>query len=75
MVLVKIVKFSFSLFFLKIGRNILFDFVLEKKQDFLDYKNNIRGKSKNWNFFKGVNPWFWSKFSNFLSLCFSLKKA
>ena len=46
MVLVKIFKFSFSLFFFKIGRNILFEFVLEKKEPFLDYKNDIRRKSK-----------------------------
>ena len=26
----------------------MFDIVLEKKQGFLDYKNNIRGKSTNW---------------------------
>ena len=73
MVLVKILTFSLSLFFLKIGLNILFHFVVEKKQPFLDYKNDIRRKSKIWHFSKGVNPWFWSKFSNFLSLCFSLK--
>ena len=66
MALVKIFKFSFSLFFFKIGRNILFEFVLEKKEGFLDYKNDIRKQSKNWDFFKGVNLWFWSKFSNFL---------
>ena len=46
MVLVKIFKFSFSLFFFKIGPNILFEFVLKKKQPFLDYKNDIRRKSK-----------------------------
>ena len=71
MVLVKILKFSFSLFFFKIGQNILFDFVRKKKQPFLGYKNDIIKKSKNWDFFKGVNPWFWSKFSNFLWVCFS----
>ena len=42
MVLVKILTFSLSLFFLKLGLHILFDFVLEKKQGFLDYKNDIR---------------------------------
>ena len=73
MVLVKIFKVSFSLFFFSIGLNIVFDFVLEKKQGFLDYKSNIRGNSKNWDFFKGVNPWFWSTFLNFLSVSFSLK--
>ena len=73
MVLVKIFKFSVSLFFFRIGRNILFEFVLKKKQPFLDYKNDIRRKSKIWHFSIGVNPWFWSKFSKFLSVCFSFK--
>ena len=38
------------------------------KNAFLGYKNKIFKKSKNWHFFKGVNPWFWFKnghFSNF----------
>ena len=42
MVFVKIFKFSFSSFVFRIGRNILFEFVLKKKQPFLDYKNDIR---------------------------------
>ena len=46
MVLAKILKFSFSLFFFKRGRKILFQLVLKKKQPFLDYKNDIRRKSK-----------------------------
>ena len=70
-VLVKIFKFSFCLFFFKIGLNVLFDYLQERKQPFPDYKNDIRRKSKNWAFCKGVNAWFWSKFSNFLSVCFS----
>ena len=52
---------NFQVFF-KIGRSILFEFVLKKKHPFLDYKNDITKKSKNLNFFKGVNLWFWSKF-------------
>ena len=50
--------------------NVFYDF-LERKNDFLDYKKNKLKKSKNWHFFKGVNPWFWSKngrFSNFFFL-------
>ena len=46
MVLVKILTFSLSLFFFKLGLHILFDFVLEKKQGFLDYKNDIRKVEK-----------------------------
>ena len=47
--------------------NILYD-ILERKNAFLGYKNKKFKKSKNWQFSKGVNPWFWSKnghFSNF----------
>ena len=49
-------------FSLKKGLNILFDYLQERKQPFLDYKNDIIKRSKNWDFFKVVNPWFWSKF-------------
>ena len=48
-------------FSLKKSLNILFEFVLKKKQPFLEHKNDRR-KSKIWHFSKGVNPWFWSKF-------------
>ena len=47
--------------------NILYD-ILERKNAFLGYKNKKFKKSKNWQFSKGVNPWFWTKnghFSNF----------
>ena len=47
--------------------NVFYD-ILERKIAFLGYKNKKFKKSKNWHFFKGVNPWFWSKnghFSNF----------
>ena len=47
--------------------NVLYD-ILERKNAFLDYKNKKFKNSKNWHFFKGVNPWFLSKngpFSNF----------
>ena len=68
--LVKILNFSLSLFFFKLGLNIPLDFVVEKKQGFLDYKNDITKKAKNWDLSKGVNLWFWSKFPNFLCLFF-----
>ena len=58
MVFVKIFKFSLSLFFLKIGLNILFAYFQERKELFLDYKDDIIKKSKNWDFLKRVNPWF-----------------
>ena len=68
MVLVKDWLF-FHLFFLgNIGQENVFCDILEQKNAFLGYKNKKLKKSKNWDFSKGVNPWFWSKnghFSNF----------
>ena len=58
MVLVKILTSSRHLVFFRIGLSIMFDFVRDKKEGFLDYKNDIIKKSKNWDFFKGVSPWF-----------------
>ena len=60
-----------TFFFLqyKLGK-YLYD-ILERKNDFLDYKKNKFRKSKNLHFLKWVNPWFWSqngRFSNFFSL-------
>ena len=43
----------------------------KKKKRFLSYKNKKFKKLKNRHFFKGVNPWFWSKnghYSNFFFL-------
>ena len=39
--------------------------MLERKHAFLGYKNKKFKNSKNWNFFKGVNPWFCSKNGSF----------
>ena len=62
----------FQLFFLaNIGQENVFYEILERKDDFLRYNENKFEKSKNFYFFKGVNPWFWCKnglFSNFFSL-------
>ena len=47
--------------------NVFYD-ILARKNTFLGYKNRKIKKLKNWNFFKAVNSWFWSKnghFSNF----------
>lgn len=41
MILVKNLKFLPSLLFFKLGLDILFDDVLDKKQGFLYYKNNF----------------------------------
>ena len=56
----------FPTFFLdSIGQENVFYDILERKNAFLDYKKNKFKKSKNWHFFKGVNPWFWSKNGHF----------
>ena len=65
MVLIKILTFSIRLFFFKLALNILFDFVLEKKEGFLDYKNDIRKQSKNWDFSKGLTYGFGQNFQIF----------
>ena len=72
MVLVQKWPFFQLFFFLgNIGRENVFDDILELKNAFLGYKNKKFKKSKNWHFSKGVNPWFWSKnghYSNFFFL-------
>ena len=52
--------------------NELHDMV-EGKNAFLDYKNNKLRKSKNWDFSKGVSPWFWSKIGTFPIFLFEAK--
>ena len=44
--------------------NVFYD-ILERKNPFLGYKNKKFKKSKNCDFSKGVNPWFWSKNGRF----------
>ena len=62
----------FQLYFLgNIGQENVFYDILEGKNACLGYKNEEFKKSKNWDSFKGVNPWFWSKnghFSNYFFL-------
>ena len=63
--------FSNFFFLGNIGQENVFYDILERKKAFLGYINKKFKKSKNWHFFKGVNPWFWSKnghFSNFFFL-------
>ena len=65
-------KIIFPTFFLgNIGQENVFYDILERENAFLSYKNKKFKKSKNWHFFKGVNPTFSSKigqFSNFFFL-------
>ena len=56
----------FHVFFLGIlGEENVFYGILERKNAFLGYKNSIFKKWKICDFWKGVNPWFWSKIVHF----------
>ena len=62
-----------TVFFSKIGLEIMFSYGLERKEAFEDDKNVNFFKSKKWVFSKGVHPWFRSKSSEFFLVCFSAK--
>ena len=71
MVLAQKWPFSQLLFLGNIGQENVFNDILERKNALLSYKNKKFKKSKNWHFWKGVNPWFWPKnghFSHFFFL-------
>ena len=56
----------FHLFFLNnIGQENEFYDILERISAFLGNKHKKFKKSKNWQFWKGVNPWFCSKICHF----------
>ena len=57
--------FSNSFFLVNIGQENVFYDILEQENAFLGYKNSKLKKWKNWDFCKGVNPWFWSKIGHF----------
>ena len=44
--------------------------ILQRKNAFLGFKNKKIKKSKNWDFSKGANPWFWSKIGHYSMLFF-----
>ena len=48
-----------------IGHENVFYDILEWKNAFVGSKNESVKKSKNWEFSKGVSPWFWSKIGHF----------
>ena len=61
----------FKLFFLgNLDQENVFYDILQRKNAFLRYKNKESEKSKNWNFSKGVKPWFWSRNSHFFNFFF-----
>ena len=49
--------------------NVFYD-ILERKNAFLGYKKKEVEKVEKFAFFKGVNPWFWSKNGHFFKLLF-----
>ena len=53
---------------------IMFDDHPSRKQAFLDYTNIDSKQWPYWDFFEGVNPWFWSKIGNFTLFCLFLDK-
>ena len=61
MVLIKNLKIFHLIIFGKIREESVFDDILERKKASLDYKKQKVKKVKNWDFSKGVSPWFWSK--------------
>ena len=65
MVLVQKWPFFQLLFLGNIGHKNVFYHILERKNTLLGSKNKKLKKSKNCQFSKGVNPWFWSKNSHF----------
>ena len=44
------------------------DDILERKKASPDYKTTTKKKSKNWDFSKGLSPWFLSKKKKFFHL-------
>ena len=61
----KIGYFSIFLFLSILGEENVFYRILKRKNAFLGYKNSIFKKWKICDFWKGVNPWFWSKIGHF----------
>ena len=62
--------FGTSVFYRKIGQENVFDHILEGRNAFLASKNQKIKKSKNWQFSKRVNPWFWFKNGQFFNFFF-----
>ena len=73
--MVSVKKFTIfaSVFFSKIGLEIMFTYSLERKEAFEDNKNVNFFRLKKWVFSKGVHPWFRSKNAQFFLVCFSAK--
>ena len=59
-----------TLFLGNIGQENVFYDILQRKSNFLGYKNKKFKKSKNGHFSKGDSPWFWWKNSHFSNFFF-----
>ena len=73
MILVKNSHVCQSMFFLSKRQNRLFDYVLDTKDRFLDYKNVLFTRSKNCIFAKGLTYDFDQKLAFFTNYVFLLK--
>ena len=51
----------FSISLRNVNQDNVFYYILERRNAFLGFKKKKLKKSKNWQFSKGVNPWFWSR--------------
>ena len=68
MLLVKKCNDFHYLFLLKIGPEIRFNNIMNRKETFLNYKDKIFTTSQKWHFSKGVKPMLLVKKCNFFSL-------
>ena len=62
--------FSNFFFLGNIGHENVYYDILKRKTAFWGYKNKKFKTSKNWHFYKRVNPWFWSKSDHFYNFFF-----
>ena len=65
--------FFLDLFSVKKGLEIRFNDVLDRKETFFDYKNNIFQRPQNHTFSKGFTHTFGKKKCNFILFFFSVK--
>ena len=72
MIFVKNWQFFYLVILGRIGQENVFYDILDRKNAFLDYKNIKLKKLKNWDFWKGVSPWYLSKIRNFSIFLFYL---
>ena len=71
MVLVQKLSFFQLFFFLgNIGQENVFYDIVERKNGLLGYKNKKFKKLINWQFSRGDNPGFWSKYGHFSNFFF-----